>query len=174
MTDLIILSMLLAGPTHGYRLKREAGLILGQENLHSNLVYPLLRRFVAEGLVKQKTVPGERGQTRKLYSLTPLGHRTLVERLSDFTEQDARSSDAFQMRVGLFSLFSAEVRARILTLRETGLRTRDERMTALQKGMELGLYGGEVVRHLREHFQAELAWVKHLRQLEKKQEGKQK
>src|SRR5215469_11157680 len=102
MNDLLILAILLPGPKHGYRLKREAGLMLGQENLHSNLVYPMLRRFVLEGLVKQKTAPGERGQTRKIYSLTPLGRRTLIEKISQFSEQDAQSENAFHMRVGFF------------------------------------------------------------------------
>lgn len=174
MTNLIILSMLLPGPKHGYRIKQEAGLILGQDKLHSNLVYPLLRRFVSEGLIKQKIAPGERGQTRKLYSLTPLGHRTLVERLTEFSEQDARSADAFQLRVGFFLLLPAEVRQRVLSARETALRSQDEKLAALQKAMDLGLYGGEVVHHLRERNQAELDWVRHLRQLQKKQEGKSK
>lgn len=174
MNDLIILSTLLPGPKHGYRLKQEAGFILGQEMLHSNLVYPLLRRFVSQGWVRQKTAPGERGQTRKLYSLTPLGIRTLTERISQFSEQDARSEDAFQLRVGLFPLLSPETRTRILTAREKALQARKEKLVTLEKNMELGLYGGEVVRHLRERIQAEMAWVGHLHQLQRKQEGKSK
>lgn len=65
MTDIIVLATLLGGPKHGYQLKHEAGLILGQTNLHNNLVYPLLRRFTEEGWVTSKTVPGERGQRRR-------------------------------------------------------------------------------------------------------------
>ena len=65
MTDLIILSMLLPGPKHGYQLKHEAGMVFGQEALHNNLIYPLLRRFLKDGWVSKKEVPGERGQTRQ-------------------------------------------------------------------------------------------------------------
>jgi DNA-binding PadR family transcriptional regulator len=61
MTDLILLALLLARPKHGYQLKREAGLLLGQEMLHNNLVYPLLRRFMKHRWVSRKTGPGQRG-----------------------------------------------------------------------------------------------------------------
>jgi DNA-binding PadR family transcriptional regulator len=172
MNDLLILSILLAGPKHGYGLKQEAGLILGQESMHNNLVYPLLRRFVSEGWVKQKSAPGERGQTRKLYALTPLGRRTLIERLSEFGEQEARSPEAFVLRVGLFMVLSPEVRERILNARENALRARDERFATLQQGMELGVYGGDIVRYLRQGIKTELSWISRLRQLEKKQKGK--
>jgi DNA-binding PadR family transcriptional regulator len=174
MTDLLLLSVLLPGPKHGYRLKREAGLMLGQQNLHSNLVYPMLRRFVSQGLVKQKTAPGERGQTRKLYSLTPLGRRTLMEKISQFSEQDAESENAFQMRVGFFPLLPPEVREQILAARESALRRQDLRMAGLQQGMELGDYGGEIIQHRREQIKTELDWVQRLRQLQRKEKGKLK
>ena len=64
MNDLIILATLLAGPKHGYQLKREAGFIFGNAALHNNLIYPLLRRFAMEGLVTKKAVAGQRGQLR--------------------------------------------------------------------------------------------------------------
>ncbi|SRR6266700_327925 len=168
MNDLIILAALLEHPKHGYRLKREAGLILGQRDLHNNLVYPLLRRFVSEGLVTQKVVPGKRGQTRKLYALTMQGRRTLIERLSEYSEQDAQSSDAFLWRVGLFGVLSLDVRERILAAREKALRTKDEHLSALQQAVKLGVYGGDIVDHLRETIQTDLNWIRHLRQFQKK------
>ena len=146
--------------------------MFGQENLHSNLVYPLLRRFVSQGLVKQKTAPGERGQTRKLYSITPLGRRTLMERIANFDEQDARSAEAFQLRVGFFGLLSEDVRERILAAREAALGRQDRQMSALQQGMELGVYGEEIIRHRREQIKAELDWAQRLRQVQKKQKGR--
>jgi hypothetical protein len=45
MNDLLLLATLLEGPKHGYALKKQAGLILGEAELQNNLVYPLLRRF---------------------------------------------------------------------------------------------------------------------------------
>jgi DNA-binding PadR family transcriptional regulator len=174
MNDLLLLSMLLNGPKHGYRLKREAGLMLGQGSLHNNLVYPLLRRFVAEGLVTQKTAQGERGQTRKVYALTALGKRTLLERLSEYTPEEALQSEPFLVRVGLFLALAPEARERILSTREDALRNQGKRLEALQHGMDLGLYGGVIVSHLREGIATEIEWVRHLRQLQKKEGGKRK
>ena len=74
-----MLSMMLGGPKYGYQLKREAGWIMGQA-LHNNLVYPSLRRFLEEGWVSKKAVPGERGQTRQQYVLSAEGRRGTSER----------------------------------------------------------------------------------------------
>jgi len=57
--------------------------------LHNNLVYPSLRRFLEEGWVSEKAVPGDRGQTRQQYVLTAEGRGHLFERLSEFSEADA-------------------------------------------------------------------------------------
>ncbi|MFZ0637355.1 MAG: PadR family transcriptional regulator [Candidatus Acidiferrales bacterium] len=95
MNDLIVLVTLWDGPKHGYRLKKEAGQILGLIDLHNNLIYPLLRRFAAKRLVSKKTVPGKRGQTRQLYALTALGRRTVIRRLSEYNDRDARSPEGF-------------------------------------------------------------------------------
>jgi DNA-binding PadR family transcriptional regulator len=170
MTDLIILGMLLTGPQHGYRLKQQAGMVFGQGALHNNLVYPLLRRFMANKWVTKKTVPGERGQNRQQYAITPLGRQTLMERLRDFSEQDAHSEDAFRLRVGFFQMLPAGDRERILELRERALHARDQVLSNLRNAMNLGIYAGEVVGFLREQTESELAWIAHLRRLDSKHE----
>ena len=167
MTDLMILAMLLPGPKHGYQLKREAGIILGHDVLHNNLVYPLLRRFMNNKWVSSKTVPGQRGQTRHQYSLTALGRRELLARLSSFTEQDARSADAFRLRVGLFWLLQPEIRERIMEAREKALRARMAHMTNVQDNFSLDRYAGEVTTHMQAEAESELNWIAHLRRLEK-------
>ncbi|HWH59947.1 MAG TPA: PadR family transcriptional regulator [Terriglobales bacterium] len=167
MTDLIILATLLPGPKHGYSIKRQAGLILGQEKLHNNLVYPLLRRFMTKKWVTKKEVPGERGQTRQLYSITPLGRKELISQLSNFTEQDARASDQFRFRVGMFQVIEPEARMRILDTRERYLNSRIEKLSAIQDNFDLDLYSGEVTRRLRGESRAELDWIAHLRRISK-------
>jgi DNA-binding PadR family transcriptional regulator len=166
MNDLIILATLLAGPKHGYQLKREAGFILGQGAMHNNLVYPLLRRFTAEGWVSKKPVPGERGQTRLQYAITALGRRELVARLSEFGEEDASSFGGFITRVGMFEVLQAPVRGRILKQRESYLRGREEKLVSLRNSMDLGTYGGEVVRYLIEQIHSELGWIRRLGRIE--------
>jgi DNA-binding PadR family transcriptional regulator len=167
MTDLLILSMMLAGPKHGYQLKHEAGMVFGQDVLHNNLIYPLLRRFLKDGWVSKKAVPGERGQTRQQYSLTSQGRRVLLERLSRFTKADAASDKEFRFRVGLFELLQPEIRESILTERENYLRGLDQRLAALEGKMKVGKYGAEVIGQLRDRIALEAKWIPHLRRISK-------
>src|SRR6201996_2717368 len=102
MNDIIILSLLLEGPKHGYRLKQEAAMFTSQQQLHNNTVYPLLNRFLENGWITQREAEGERGQTRLLYELTDAGRKALVEKLNEFSEADAANEHAFRLRVGLF------------------------------------------------------------------------
>jgi DNA-binding PadR family transcriptional regulator len=163
MNDLILLAHLLAGPQHGYALKKQTALITGNPPMHNNFVYPLLRHFVAAGWVKQKETAGERGQTRVVYSLTPLGRAELLRRLMKYGAAEARSPEAFQLRVGLFAYLDAAARAEILGMRQSFLEGRDEKLAHLQRAAELGRYGGDVVQFLRKQIRAELDWVGHLR-----------
>lgn len=165
MNDLIILAFLLDGPKHGYQLKREAGFILGQGEMHNNLVYPLLRRFTTDGWVTKKTMPGERGQTRQQYAITPVGRRELITRLRNFDESDAASWAGFITRVGMFEVLEESIRASILAARAAYLQVREHKLTTLQQKMNLGIYGGEVVRYLIEQIQSELAWIRRLHRL---------
>jgi DNA-binding PadR family transcriptional regulator len=166
MNDLLLLSMMLESPKYGYQLKREAGLIMGQA-LHNNLVYPSLRRFLEEGWVSKKAVPGDRGQTRQQYVLTAQGRGHLFERLSEFSEADASSEGAFHLRVGLFPALKPETRENILGLREDWLQNRDQNFAALQANLELGKFGGEIVRYMRKQVEIELEWIRHLRRIAK-------
>jgi len=163
MTDLLILGTLLGGPKHGYRLKQEAGLMFGEGDIHNNLVYPLLRRFSAKGWISRKTAPGERGQKRQIYALTALGRRALMERITQFGEHETRSTEQFIIRVGFFELLTPEARSRILNGREQYLRRRDDHLSKIQNRMEVGLFGPEVLRHVRERISAELKWIHRLR-----------
>ncbi len=167
MTDLIILASLLPGPKHGYQLKHEAGLILGQETLHNNLVYPLLRRFTEAGWVTKKTVPGERGHERHQYALTALGRRTLVQKLSEYSDSDARSWEAFLTRVGLFQVLDPDARDQILTGRSAHLQRTGEHLKGIETRFRLDSYARETVQFLRSQIQAELNWIQHLRKISK-------
>jgi DNA-binding PadR family transcriptional regulator len=161
------LATLLPGPRHGYLLKRQAGMILGQEKLHNNLVYPLLRRFVAKKWVTRKEGPGERGQTRQLYSLTALGRKELESQLSTFSPQDACRSDAFRFRVGMFQILQPEARLRILDAREQFLRSRIEKLTVIKASFEMDRYAAEVTGRFLADSAAELDWIGHLRRISK-------
>ena len=165
MTDLLLLALLLGGPKYGYQLKREAGWMMGQEALHNNIVYPLLRRFLEEGWVSKRAVTGQRGQTRQQYALTDKGRRTLMERLNRFGEADAASEQAFRLRLGLFLFLESGVQERVFGLREKYLERRDGVLAALEENMDLGKFGGEIVRYMRKQIGMEQEWIGHLRRL---------
>jgi DNA-binding PadR family transcriptional regulator len=164
MNDLLLLATLLGGPAHGYALKKRIGQITGHSDMHNNLVYPLLKRFVAAGWVSRKTVPGDRGQTRERYALTSKGKEELLRRLEQFTPKDAASPDAFQLRVGLFGFLGAAARERIVEHREAWLTKRAERLNYLAANMELGEWGAKVVAFLRKQVDAERKWTSELRE----------
>lgn len=168
MTDLIILATLLPGPRHGYHIKRQAGIILGQELLHNNLVYPLLRRFVANKWVTRKATRGERGQTRYLYTMTALGKKELIARLSQFTEQEAAAKNAFRLRVGMFHLLESETRKRILDLRERVLHARLEKLKGIMANFAMDRFAAEVTSRSSAEAEGELEWIQHLRRITKK------
>lgn len=162
MNDLLILAHLLDGPKHGYALKKQVGLITGRSEMHNNLVYPLLRRFVQNEWVSKRKVAGQRGQTREVYALTPKGKAELLRRLETFADKEAASQNQFCMRVGLFMALHTAARERILRERDRWLEEREAKLTKVQRAVDVGTWGGEVVRFLREQARAERKWISRL------------
>ncbi|HTT19478.1 MAG TPA: helix-turn-helix transcriptional regulator [Candidatus Sulfotelmatobacter sp.] len=165
MNDILLLALLLGGRKYGYQLKREAGWMTRQAALHNNIVYPRLRKFLQEGWVSKRSVPGDRGQTRQQYALTAEGRRTLMERLSQFADADAASEEAFRMRLGLIEYLKPEVRESLFAGREKYLQHRDEALESLQDKMDLGKFGREIVRYMRKQIEMEQDWIGHLRRM---------
>ena len=163
MNDLIILSLLVKGPKHGYRLKQDAALFSGTQRLHNNTVYPLLKRYQKQGWITRKEADGERGQTRLLYSLTAAGRKVLIEKLAGFSEEDAASSQAFQLRVGLFGLLGKPEREHILALRDRRLSGRIEILQQIGDSAEIDEWGATTVRFTTKQRQLERKWIGQLR-----------
>ncbi len=170
MNDLLVLATLLDGPKHGYAIKKQTGLISGRPAMHNNLVYPLLRSFVAKGWVTRRESAGQRGQTRQMYSLTGPGRRALVESLSEFGEKDIRSPEAFRLRVGFFEVLNPGVRAGILEKRKSFLEAQNGKLARLEDSMDLGRYGGETVHFVRLQTRGELDWIEHLQKISSRRE----
>jgi DNA-binding PadR family transcriptional regulator len=168
MTDLILLATLLDGPKHGYQLKKQAGMIFGHWAIHNNLVYPLMRRFTAEGWASKKTVPGERGQNKQQYAITAVGRKALVEKLSDFDDEAARSVEGFRIRVALLGMLPGGTQAKILDARERALREQDARLEGLEQVVQLSVYPAEVVKFMRKQLAGEMVWVRRLQKIQGK------
>jgi DNA-binding PadR family transcriptional regulator len=167
MNDLLLLAMMLDGPKYGYQLKREAGWMMGQEALHNNIVYPQLRRLLEQAWASKKAVPGNRGQTRQQYALTAEGRRVFFERIAAFSEANASSKEAFFLRVGVFASLKPVTREAILTAREAYLLRSAQKLDTLQGKMDLGKFGGEIVRYMRKQISAEQNWIRQLRRIAK-------
>jgi len=163
MNDLLLLAMLLEGPQHGYALKKKVPLITGHGEMHNNLVYPLLKRFVQQGWVNRRSADGERGQTRELYALTAKGKQELLRRLSDCGKKTAGSGENFRFRVSLFSLLEPAVRESLLESREAWLEARDENLQRIERATRTRGWSRETIQFRRNEIHAERKWIEHLR-----------
>jgi len=138
MNDLLLLATLLGGPKHGYALKKQAGFLSGQPDMHNNLVYPLLRRFVENGWVSKRTAAGQRGQTREVYTLTAEGKKEVLRQAARFTEREASSESEFAIRVGLFGLLDGAQCLAVLQVRDQWLEQWEEKFKGMQEHMNVG------------------------------------
>jgi len=163
MNDLILLAILLEGPQHGYALKKKAGLITGHGEMHNNLVYPLLKRFVSRAWVSRRSAGGQRGQTRELYSLTVKGRRELIRALGAFDEKTARSPEAFWLRVSLFALLDQGARTNILEQRTKWLARREAALQRIVEQAGVRGWSGSVLDFLQSEVKAEKKWIERLR-----------
>ena len=162
MNDLILLSLLLEGPKHGYRLKKEAAMLTMQQQLHNNTVYPLLNRLLKEGFITQRESDGERGQTRLLYELSSSGRQHLTERLSQFTESDSADESAFRLRVGLFDFLDVATRRRILKLRDQRLADQLERVSLIGQTHTMSGWPARTYNFVVAGIERERAWIAQL------------
>ncbi|MGH9773784.1 MAG: helix-turn-helix transcriptional regulator [Candidatus Acidiferrales bacterium] len=162
MNDLILLAALLPGPSYGYALKRQVGLILGTGEMHNNLVYPLLRGFLRRGWVAQSTAPGERGQQRKRYRLTAAGRAEVLRRLAQFDEKAAAQPSAFLFRVALFDILDAPARRKILDLRAAHLARTLERLSTVERESKPVGYARRVLDFKLTLLRNELRWARNL------------
>jgi DNA-binding PadR family transcriptional regulator len=71
-----ILGFLIDQPMHGYELKRKLSPALPRERqMNDGVLYPLLRRMEAEGLVRKRVERSESGRDRNVFSVTASGRR---------------------------------------------------------------------------------------------------
>src|SRR5712671_5741060 len=79
--DLLLLSVLSAGPAHGYVIisaLRERS--EGTFDLPEGTIYPALHRLEEAGLLASSWMTADSGRRRRVYTLTRTGNRALIER----------------------------------------------------------------------------------------------
>ena len=70
----VLLGLLTDGPDHAYALKRRLSPALPREQLiNDGVLYPLLAKLEADGLLNSSEEQGPNGRRRRVYSVTPRG-----------------------------------------------------------------------------------------------------
>jgi len=92
--DIFLLSILRAGPGHGYELKRRVQRPT-LTPLSNNSLYPALRRFELAGAVTKRVETSEGRPARNVFAITDSGRevfRDLVSTLPPSSREGTRSS----------------------------------------------------------------------------------
>ena len=95
--EMILLSLLASGETYGYeiitKLNEHSGSVMGQAR--EGTIYPILYRLEESGLIQCRiALSPANGGSRKYYSLTLKGKKTLME-LMDFWESYSKCVEEF-------------------------------------------------------------------------------
>jgi len=114
--EIIMLSVLRTGPIHGYELKRRVQRTT-LTSLSNNSLYPILRRFEAEGAVTKEVEQQEGKPARNVYTITDIGRRMLTDLISTLPLKLAANDEEFLVRVSFFHELSPERRIAILSAR---------------------------------------------------------
>ena len=76
----LVLAILVEGDSYGYAIiKRVAELSGGHLQWTDGMLYPVLHRLEAQGLVRSRWDVSEAGRKRKYYALSAAGKRALAE-----------------------------------------------------------------------------------------------
>jgi len=78
--DMLVLRTLILGPLHGYGIAKAIGnLSEGAFEIEFGSLYPALKRLEGKGWIAAKWETSERNRPARVYRLTPLGRKQLVE-----------------------------------------------------------------------------------------------
>lgn len=86
--DLLVLSLLVDQPRHGYALQKAVRHAAGH-TIQAGTLYPLLHRLEAEGLIAAQWDHTTR-RARKVYAITDAGRRRLKKQAADWQAMVAR------------------------------------------------------------------------------------
>lgn len=181
MYELIILSLLMDTPKHGYLIAKIINDIIGPYARVSNgRLYPLLAKLEQDGLVtldneKEEVKPSGTGRPVTAYKITERGHLRFLELMRDTTSNPGDYQKIFFIKVGAFKHLQP---AESLHLIEHYLNFSQAHILHLQTEKEdlqrnQNLYGRtpqslemtiEALGHRIAQWQLEMDWAKQLRE----------
>lgn len=114
MYELIILSVLMTGPAHGYSIAKTVNNIIGPIAKASNgRIYPLFSKLQKSGFVIAREHQ-EDGRNTKLFSITESGRSRFRELMLDTTSNPKEYQEIFSFKVTVLSLLEPEERLQLI------------------------------------------------------------
>lgn len=177
MYELIVLSLLMRAPMHGYLIVKVANDQIGPwARLSSGTLYPLLTRMEQAGLIAvlpqpQQAAPGERHA--RTFMITDEGRKRFHQLMLDLSSNLGEYQKLFQYKMVYSDLLPAQERLLLLNhyvnYCQTSILYLQTEMASLVH--ELANFPNpvylenalEVMKHNERHWQAELEWVRNLR-----------
>lgn len=162
--DILILGHLVAGPRHGYDIKKRVARILG-EALNNNVLYPTLRRLEQVRAVARQVERREGHPDRHVYRLTERGLEVLQDRLREFPPAVAADDGEFHTRLAFFHLLDPLARRAILDARRAVLAQHAAQLTdflAEVGDAEAMRWSRRVIAFQQQRTQQEIAWIDQL------------
>lgn len=86
-TPLLVLSVLMQGPLHGYAIMRALeARSQGYFTMNAALLYPTLHQMEQDGLVQASWAEGSGSRRRKIYTITPDGRKRFMQGQQDWQQ----------------------------------------------------------------------------------------
>jgi DNA-binding PadR family transcriptional regulator len=178
MYELIILSLLVRAPFNGYLIVKIANDQIGPwAKISSGSLYPLLSRMEREGLIAVQPQPGElagNGRTSRVFTITDEGRRRFHQLILDMSSAPGDYQRIFRFKMISLDLIQPEERLLLFNHYLNYCQ-----MTILHIQNEMADLGHEitehdtfrtnvlnVMRHVEQQWQAEVVWVRGLREQE--------
>jgi DNA-binding PadR family transcriptional regulator len=159
--EIFVLSILRAGPVHGYELKRRVQRP-SLTPISNNSLYPMLHRFETQGLVIKTTEIQEGKPARNVYEITDAGRAQLTARLSTLSRELASSEEEFLARVSFFHEIPEQNQREIIAAREAALDDARRQIGALVDELDFSektQWRSRVLHHVLDNIDNERTWI---------------
>jgi DNA-binding PadR family transcriptional regulator len=168
VVEIFALSILRTGPVHGYELKRRVQRP-SLATLSNNSLYPMLRRFEADGLVTRTTETQESKPARNVYAITDAGRERLRDLLWTLPPELASREEEFLVRVSFFHEIPEANQRAILAAREAVLDASRSQVASLLDEIDAGPrtdWRARVMNHVLDTVDDERNWIAELAKTE--------
>jgi DNA-binding PadR family transcriptional regulator len=154
---LLLLGLLMSAEMHGYQLHETIEAHLGHGvQLKKPTLYKLLNTLHEEGWLSASEEPGERRQTRRVYTITETGKAEFIALLKQHLADYHPTDFTDHVAIAYMDYLSVAEAIPLLEQRRKKLAATLEQTQALPKHAgSLHLF----IDHQRHHIQSEIAWL---------------